>query len=43
MGGRIVAIRLAEEIVQLWLATPFEGGRHERRLLQVAEIERGER
>ena len=43
MGGRIVAVQLAEEIVQLWLATPFEGGRHERRLLQVAEIERGER
>lgn len=43
MGGRIVAVALAKEIVRLWLATPFEGGRHARRLVQVAEIERGER
>jgi ribose 5-phosphate isomerase B len=43
MGGRIVAMALAKEIVRLWLATPFEGGRHARRLEQVAEIERGER
>jgi ribose 5-phosphate isomerase B len=40
MGGRIVAFGLADEIVSLWLATPFEGGRHERRLEQIAEIER---
>jgi ribose 5-phosphate isomerase B len=43
MGGRIVATELAKEIVQLWLATPFDGGRHARRLEQIAEIERGER
>lgn len=43
VGGRIVADQLAKEIVTLWLATPFEGGRHERRLQQLAEIERGER
>ena len=43
MGGRIVAVQLGKEIVQLWLATPFEGGHHEQRLRQVAEIERGER
>lgn len=43
MGGRIVAPHLAKEIVRLWLATPFEGGRHVRRLEQVHEIERGER
>ena len=43
MGGRIVAVELAKEIAELWLATPFEGGRHEQRLRQVAEIERGER
>lgn len=42
MGGRIVATELAKEIVQLWLATPFDGGRHTRRLEQIAEIERGE-
>lgn len=43
MGGRIVATELAKEIVKLWLATPFDGGRHARRLEQIAEIERGER
>ena len=40
MGGRIVATGLAEEIVTLWLATPFEGGRHRHRLDQIAAIER---
>jgi ribose 5-phosphate isomerase B len=40
IGGRIVAAGLADEIVALWLDTPFEGGRHERRIDQIAEIER---
>jgi ribose 5-phosphate isomerase B len=30
----------AERIVAVWLATPFEGGRHARRLDKVAQIER---
>jgi ribose 5-phosphate isomerase B len=42
MGGRIVADGLADEILRLWLATAFEGGRHERRVNQIAEIEQGE-
>ena len=42
MGGRIVATGLASEILELWLATPFEGGRHERRVAQIADIERGQ-
>lgn len=41
MGGRIVAFGLADEIVTLWLNTPFEGGRHQRRIDQIAEIEKG--
>jgi ribose 5-phosphate isomerase B len=40
LGGRIVAFPLADEIVALWLITDFEGGRHQRRLDQIAEIER---
>jgi ribose 5-phosphate isomerase B len=40
MGGRIVAFGLADEIVALWLKTPFEGGRHQRRLEQIAAVER---
>lgn len=43
LGGRIVAPALAKEIVSLWLTTPFDGGRHARRIEQIAEIERGER
>jgi ribose 5-phosphate isomerase B len=41
MGGRIVASGLADEILALWLDTPFEGGRHERRIDQITEIESG--
>jgi ribose 5-phosphate isomerase B len=39
IGARIVAAPLADEIVELWLETPFEGGRHERRIAQIADIE----
>jgi ribose 5-phosphate isomerase B len=39
MGGRVVADALAEEILQVWLDTPFQGGRHQRRIEQIAEIE----
>ena len=42
IGGRIVAFGLADEIVALWLATSFEGGRHQRRVEQIADIERNQ-
>jgi ribose 5-phosphate isomerase B len=42
MGGRFVAPALADEIVQVWLATEFDGGRHERRVAQIGEIEQEE-
>jgi ribose 5-phosphate isomerase B len=40
IGARIVAGALAEEIMHLWLDTPFEGGRHVARIEQIAEIEK---
>ena len=40
IGARIVASPLADEIVRLWLETPFEGGRHQRRLDQISALER---
>jgi ribose 5-phosphate isomerase B len=40
MGGRIVAQTLAEEILALWLDTAFAGGRHQRRIDQIAALER---
>jgi ribose 5-phosphate isomerase B len=42
MGARIVAAGLAEEVLRVFLTTPFDGGRHERRVEQLAEIEREE-
>ncbi len=39
MGGRIVGIGLADEILELWLTTDFEGGRHQRRVDQLMAIE----
>jgi ribose 5-phosphate isomerase B len=39
MGGRVVGVGLAEEILALFLATPFEGGRHQRRVDLVMQIE----
>ena len=41
LGARVVGEGLAEEIVEVWLATPFDGGRHQRRIDQLAELERG--
>ena len=40
MGGRIVARGLADEILALWLETPFDGGRHQRRIDQITAVER---
>ena len=40
MGGRIVAFGLADEITTVWLATAFEGGRHQRRIDQIAAAEK---
>lgn len=42
MGARVVGIGLAEEIVTMFLVTPFAGGRHERRVAQLSEIEQEE-
>ena len=42
IGARVVGTGLAEEILRVWLETGFEGGRHARRVAQLAEIEAGE-
>jgi ribose 5-phosphate isomerase B len=39
MGGRIVAFDLADEILKLWLVTPFAGGRHQRRIDEITAAE----
>lgn len=38
----LIGDALIRRIVEVWLSTAFEGGRHERRLEKVAEVERKE-
>lgn len=40
LGGWVVGEKLAQEIVRVWLQTPFAGGRHQRRLDKIAALER---
>ena len=39
LGGRILAPGIAEEILKVFLETPFEGGRHERRVQKIHQLE----
>lgn len=39
MGERVIGPGLAREIVKTWLNTDFEGGRHERRVNKITELE----
>ena len=36
MPGRFIPMEMAEKIVEAFLATPFEGGRHNRRVEKIA-------
>lgn len=40
IGALVVEEELALRMVDLWLKTPFEGGRHERRVKKIAEYEK---
>lgn len=40
LGGRVKKPEEAKRLVEIWLSTPFEGGRHQRRLEKISEIER---
>jgi ribose 5-phosphate isomerase B len=39
LGARLTAAGQALEVVQAWLATPFEGGRHARRVDKLARLD----
>lgn len=41
LGGRVIDAAHARELVGLYLDTEFEGGRHERRVQEIADIEAG--
>ncbi len=40
LGGRVVTAEVAVEMVQTFLTTTYLGGRHQRRLDKIAQIER---
>jgi ribose 5-phosphate isomerase B len=40
LGAAVVGRGLARQMVRVWLSTPFEGGRHERRVAKIMELER---
>ena len=42
LSGDLLGQRLMEKIVTLWLKTPFEGGRHARRVDKIMLIEKGQ-
>jgi ribose 5-phosphate isomerase B len=39
LGGRLLTGTQAEEVLRVWLSTPFGGGRHAARLQKIAQIE----
>lgn len=39
LGGRTLSLEEAVAIVDIWLKTPFEGGRHARRVSKIGDIE----
>ena len=39
MGGRVMGVELAKRIMNIFLSTPFEGGRHQRRVDQMMALE----
>lgn len=40
LGGRVTGIGLAQQIVKVWLETPFAGARHARRVEKMLQVER---
>ena len=40
LGGRVLSFEEAERILKIWIEENFQGGRHERRVRKILEIER---
>lgn len=38
LGGRVIGPGMAQEIIDIWMKTPFEGGRHAARLAKIEEL-----
>lgn len=39
LSADLLGERLASRMIELWLSTPFEGGRHARRIAKIADLE----
>jgi ribose 5-phosphate isomerase B len=42
IGERMVSLETAKRLVDIWLSTPFEGGRHLKRIEELAKYEAGQ-
>ncbi len=42
IGERMVSLETAKRLVDIWLSTPFEGGRHLKRIEELARYELGQ-
>jgi len=40
LGGKVLGIEMAKSIVKIWLETQYAGGRHQKRLDKITDIER---
>jgi len=40
LSGDILGDRLVDRLVEIWLKTEFEGGRHQRRVQKIADLEK---
>jgi ribose 5-phosphate isomerase B len=41
LSGDMLGDRLVDRLVEIWLNTPFDGGRHARRLAKISAMESG--
>ena len=39
LSGDMLSPRIVERMIEVWINTPFEGGRHERRVEKIREVE----
>jgi ribose 5-phosphate isomerase B len=42
IGQRMISLEIALRLVDIWLTTPFDGGRHETRIAELARYEAGQ-
>lgn len=42
LGAKVLDVGTMQGILEVWLSTPFSGGRHQQRLDQIAALERGD-